>query len=270
MLCHRTLHRSIGLGLVLVALGTWQGRVLGQATGGGAGGGGGGSSTVSGGFTGGGGSGSTSVAGGFTGGGGSGSTSVNGGFTGSGSSSGASFIGGTTSGGSSTTVPNSANPFLSTYQNPLVAGLVNTSGQQTVTKAFGQAMYNVVSTATANATTTSNTNTGYGFNTNGQIRTPTYIATLSDDVPHVVHGSMEVQNSVLDVLRRSSSLQPLTPLRVRVDNGTVFLEGTLPNAKQKRLAENQIRLTRGVYDVVNNIEVSEPLPRPKTPPPMGK
>ena len=65
-------------------------------------------------------------------------------------------------------------------------------------------------------------------------------------------------------------VQPTTPLRVRVDKATVFLEGTLATARQKRLVENTIRLTPGVRDVVNNIEISEGLPAPKTaPPPMG-
>src|SRR5438874_1217175 len=140
----------LSLSLTLSAL--WDGRASAQATSRGGTGGTGRSSgssssasSVGGGFTGGG----NSTGGGFTGGGTSGSTS-SGGFTGSTSAQGGARggTGGGITGGTSTTVPSQANPFLSTYVNPLTVGMVDVTGKQTVNKAFGQPMYNVISTAT--------------------------------------------------------------------------------------------------------------------------
>jgi hypothetical protein len=143
--------------------------------------------------------------------------------------------------------------------------MMDVTGKQTVNKPFGQPMYSVYSTATSGGVTT-NTTTPFSFNTYGMGRTPYYSAGLSEDVPLVVRNDLQLQASVADVLRRSTALQALTPLRVRVDNGTVFLEGSVASAKQKRLAENLIGMTRGVNGVVNNIEVSEALPQPKSSP----
>jgi hypothetical protein len=220
-------------------------------------------SSVGGGFTGGG----TSAGGGYTGGSGSsGSSSTSGGFTGgTGFSSPTGGFG--TSGGTGT--PSSANPFLSTYVNPLTVGMVDVTGKQTINKAFGQAMYNVVSTATNAATiNTANTqNLVYGFNTFGMSRTPYYAATLGDDLPMVVHSSSQLQSTVGSSLQRSSYIQQPGTIKVRVDNGAVILDGTVATAKEKRIAEGLARLTPGVREVVNNLEVPETLPTPqkKTP-----
>ena len=280
MLRRQALVHGTVLCAVLAVLIVPHGRASAQTTGGAGGGFGGGTSTSGssssapgGGFTGGG----TSAGGGFTGGGSSSSTS--GGFTGGGTgSSGTSFIGGTGgtgiagggTGGTTIQVPTSANPFIGTYVNPISAGMLNTSGAATSTKAFGQPVFNVYSTATSGTTGTTGisggvggTSTNFGFNTFGMARTPTYAAVPGETMPLIVHANPELRATVVDVLGRATVLQSVAPLKVRVDNATVFVDGTVATAKQKRLIEGMIRLTPGVRDVVNNVEISETLPQPR-------
>jgi BON domain len=278
MLSRRAMIRASILSLSLVLLAAWNGRAHAQSgAGGGAGGAGGG------GGSGGSGSSASGVGGGFTGGAGGSSGSsasgVGGGYTGGSAASGGGFTGGAGMGragagaggasGAAGGTPSSANPFISTYTNPLVAGLVSTSGTQTTSKPFGQPIYSVYSTATTGTTTTSNTGVGFGYNTFGQARTYNYAATLSDDVPRVVHASPQMQAALADVLRRTTALKQTTPLQVKVNGSTVFLEGAVASAKEKRVVEGMIRMTPGVRNVVNNLEVSEVLPPPRTGLPMG-
>lgn len=286
---------AVVVALSLTAL--MENRAHGQTTGGGrtGGGAGGGSgsgsgssaSSVGGGFTGGG----TSPGGGFTGGGSTANTGLTGG---SGMTGGAGGRGGGGASGSATQVPVSANPFLSTYVNPYSAGMVNTSGQATSTKAFGQPVYALYSTATSSGTTQGgfggaggaagasggtggvvastaiNGGVGFGYNTYGQGRTYAYAAVPGETVPMVVHANPQLQSSVSDVLLRSTSFKALAPLNVTVNDSTVTLAGTVGSAKEKRIVEGMVRMTPGVRAVVNNLQVTETLPAPKTgAPPVG-
>jgi hypothetical protein len=261
----------VGLALILCHART-------HAQGGSPGGGGGGSSgsgstatAVSGGFTGGGGStgsAGTTMASGFTGTGGSGSNTSTTGRTGGAS-------------GSSTTVPTAVNILQPTYINPYSAGLVNTSGQATSTKAFGQPLFSLFSTTTTNATNVSTTSfsggsggglssantgggVGFGYNTYGMGRTYNYVAVPGDTLPIVNHPNPQLQSTLADVLRRSVSFNALSPLKVNVNANTVIIDGTVATAKEKRLVEGMIRMTPGVRAVVNNLHVAETLPIPKT------
>jgi hypothetical protein len=256
-------------------------RAFAQLTTGGAGvssgfGGGGttGGSSPGGGFTGGG----SMPGGGFTGGG----AQPGGGFTGGGSTGTGGFTGGgtgftgggalTTAGSSGTVVPSAVNPFLSTYSNPLGIGLLDVSGKPTTNKAFGQPLYSLYSTATTTTATALANSAAFSFNTNGMGRTVVYSATLSDDMPRVVHPNSQLQAVLTDALMRSTSLRQPGAIRLRVvDNGTVVLDGTVASPKEKRVTEGMIRLTPGVRNVVNNLEVTDILPRPKTgsPPMLG-
>jgi osmotically-inducible protein OsmY len=241
-------------------------------TGGSSGGSGSSASTVGGGFTGGG----ASAGGGYTGGTGSASGSTaSGGFTGGTGFQPSSGIGG---GSASTTTPNSANPFVSTYGNPLGIGMVDVTGKQTIKKNFGQAMYSVYSTATTGGSGTlgglggagASSTVMYGYNTIGMGRTPYYTATLGDSLPVVTHPNPQLQASVTDLLQRTTSVTLSTPIKVRVEGQTVFLDGNVATPRDKRIIEGMIRLTPGVRDVVNNLEVgSEVLPQPKTAPAIG-
>ncbi len=263
--------------LALILLAAWDSRAIAQTGlgyGGGTGGTGGSTSAPGGGFTGGG----ASPGGGFTGGGASpgggftgGGASAGGGLTGGGSSAtggGTSLIGGlggtSTGAGGTSTTPSAVNPFLSTYVNPYGAGLISVTGQQTVNKPFGQAMYSVYSTATQSTTTTSN-NQGYGFNTVGMGRTPYYTATLSEDVPRVVHSNPELRSAVTDVVSRFTSVQATTPLQVRVDNATVYLNGTV--ATPGRSGSSRIRFGSrpgcATWSTTSRFPRASPRPRPR-------
>jgi hypothetical protein len=242
------------------------------------GGGGGGSSSS--------GSTATAIGGGFTGGGGStGSTATTtaSGFTGSAGSGSNTSSTGRTGGasGTSTTVPTAVNILQPTYISPYGAGLVNTSGQATSTKAFGQPLYSVFSTATTSATNVSTTSftggsggglssantgggVGFGYNSYGLGRTYNYVAVPGDTLPIVNHTNPQLQSTIADVLRRSVTFNALTPLKVKVNANTVIIDGTVATAKEKRLVEGMIRMTPGVRTVVNNLQVAETLPIPKT------
>ncbi len=235
------------------------------------------------------GSSASTVGGGFTGGG----NTTGGGFTGGGNTSGGGFTGGTgftpqasRGGNTTTTIPSSANPFQSTYANPMGIGLVDVTGKQVINKNFGQPLYAVYSTQTTTTGTAiggfgvaggfsavggfGNTGgVGYGFTTFGMGRTPVYAAVPGETMPIVVHSNPQLQATVVDVLQRNTTIKTAEPFRVKVQGSTVFLEGTVASAKDKRVVEGMIRLTPGVRDVVNNLEISEVLPAPKTGPPAG-
>jgi hypothetical protein len=192
-------------------------------------------------------------------------------------------------------VPVAANPFLNTYVNPYSAGMINTSGQATAAKAFGQPVYALFSTATTSGTTQGgfaggagggtgasggiggvvastaiNGGVGFGYNTYGQGRTYSYAAVPGETVPMVVHSNPQLQTTVSDVLLRSTSFKALAPLNVTVNDSTVTLAGTVGSAKEKRIVEGMVRMTPGVRAVVNNLQISETLPAPKTgAPPIG-
>jgi hypothetical protein len=102
-------------------------------------------------------------------------------------------------------------------------------------------------------------------------RTVAYSAMLSADLPLVVHPNSQLQAAVADTIGRSTAIGQPGAVRVRVDNQTVYLDGTVATPKEKRIAEGLVRLTPGVRNVVNNLEVTEVLPRPKTgtPPTLG-
>lgn len=288
MACRRTTRSGAILTLSLILVAGWDGRVLGQSGGGfsGTSSTGTGATTVGGGFTGGGGS----SGGGYTGGTatGTGAQATPGGFTGgstTGSSLGFTGTGAMTS-NSGTAVPSAVNPFISTYTNAYGAGLLNTSGQTMINSYFGQPLYSTYSTAISGSTSSGTTGglrggtggaggiggmggmsstastSNFGFNTFGMSRTPYYAATLADDMPRGVIANPQLQANVADVLRRSTYVQTTTPLKVAVKDATVYLEGAVPTAKQKRLIEGLVRLTPGVQGVVNNLEVTETLPPP--------
>jgi hypothetical protein len=174
---------------------------------------------------------------------------------------------------------------LGTYVNPYSAGMVDVTGKAANNKAFGQPIYAVFSTATSTGTATgtftggagaaggtggvaTSTNVtggvGFGYNTYGQGRTYNYVAVPGDTLPLVKHSSPKMQANLADVLQRSASFKALGPLNVSVNDSTVTVDGTVSSAKEKRIVEGMIRMTPGVRAVVNNLQVAETLPTPKT------
>lgn len=192
-----------------------------------------------------------------------------GGAGGSGFVGGAGAIGGgrtTGVGGTAVVIPTTSNPFVSTYANPYAAGL---SGASTVFsykptppayKPFGQPIWSTTTT-TASASTGTN-GQATGFSTIGMIKAPSYVTVLSDDIPFVQHHAGQLQTQIQAALERSSFLKEKN-VTVQVDGDTVILLGTAASERERRLIEGMVRLTPGVRNVDNQLDVIQTGPLPK-------
>jgi hypothetical protein len=153
--------------------------------------------------------------------------------------------------------PAISNPYRLTYANPLGIGMVGTTNAVAPRAAFGQPLFGptaatnigVIDAATATVTN------GVGFNTLGMRKAPQYVTTLADDFPLVQHAPGQLERDVRELLLRSSSLKSRGSIIVSVDGPVVILRGTALSSRDRRLAEALVRLTPGVRDVVNEIEV---------------
>lgn len=76
-------------------------------------------------------------------------------------------------------------------------------------------------------------------------------------------GSSVIATEVQQVLARSTALNPNRDIRVGVDGPAVVLRGTVDNEQDRRLAEMLVRLSPGVYEIRNELQVSQGTPRPR-------
>lgn len=164
----------------------------------------------------------------------------------------------TAGGGSATGIPSTANLFRSYYGSPLAIGLSSGGTTAKSTATFGRPLYNVTSTSgsgtTSLSTTTTNGN-GNGFSTFGMPRAPAYITALGEGLEVPTPPPTKRQADLQRVLERSSSLAAAKNIQVMVVENLVVLRGTVGTEKERRLAENLIRLTPGVQDVLNQVTV---------------
>jgi hypothetical protein len=113
---------------------------------------------------------------------------------------------------------------------------------------------------------------GYGSNLSatptgtgsGNRRTAYPYYTASPTFDYRPAGPNVIQSEVRGVLARSASLSPNRDIRVTLEGPAVVLRGTVPSEQDRRLAEALVRLTPGVHEVQNKLEVagSKPQPRP--------
>jgi len=73
----------------------------------------------------------------------------------------------------------------------------------------------------------------------------------------------QLQRDVTGVLARSTALSPDREIQVVVEGPVVVLRGTVPSEGDRRLAESLVRLSPGVGDVRNELQVPEPIPQPR-------
>jgi hypothetical protein len=199
-----------------------------------------------------------------------GGTSALGGFinTGTGmtgvTGTGARGTGGTASGGVSST-----NPLSTFYVNPMALGL----GTGTSQPRFGAPLYNITSTGqtgtgatrggTATLSSTSSTTVPNfpGATSMGVRRAPAYVTTIGFDYPQP---SVErVQARAQDAIARASKLASRDSILVAMDGETLVLRGSAANERERRLAESLLRMTPGVYEVRNELEIRETAPAPR-------
>jgi len=195
------------------------------------------------------------------------------GFSGTGGSFGGSGRTGTTYTG-----PGTTNLYRSYYGNPYSLGMPSGATQP----AFGQPTYGTIYTTTTTTgvgtgfagggltgTSTGNlSGTSVSFSTIGMRRAAPYTTEIAADLPlngtnggnggngpGATGAPSRLQTEVKGVLDRSSALTSSGSIQVSMSGETVVLRGTVPNAREKRLAEGMIRLTPGVRDVRNELKI---------------
>jgi osmotically-inducible protein OsmY len=72
-----------------------------------------------------------------------------------------------------------------------------------------------------------------------------------------------MQSELRDLVARSSAFAQLSDVQVHVDGQAVVLKGEVADDRERRLVEGMIRLTPGVREVRNELEVRVVLPPPK-------
>jgi hypothetical protein len=238
------------------------------------------------GFSGGGGFGNTGFGGGANFGGGAGfsggagfgggnSFSGGAGFTGG---AGLGFTGGTGAGyggggyrpGGSTGV-SPANPFYSSYANFYAQGMPSGTAP-----AFGQPIYSSLTTGTTTGlggttgqigtagigTTGMNSYGGAGFGATsiGVVRAPAYATQPAFPIARPANSRLVAESR--DVIASSTRLPSRASIRVTAEGPAIVLNGTVSDEHERRLAEALVRLTPGVHEVQNNLQIEEALPVP--------
>lgn len=181
---------------------------------------------------------------------------------------GASNFGSNTSLGASHGVAPS-NPFGAYYANPFAAGLTGRATRAV----FGSPLYQITTTTTSNlglgglspgtgAIRSGGLGTGLGASSNSTTRrSPSYSATVA--FPHRAAVPSRIVTDLQAMLTRSSALSNSPNIKVSVDGNTVVLQGQAADEHDRRLAEGMVRLTPGVHDVRNELQVRETLPPPE-------
>jgi hypothetical protein len=257
------LSRRIGLAaLILASIAPFAG-AQGISGLGGSGGAGGGLNSTGGGGAGGGGTSSSTTGG--TGGIGTAQTIGSGNLSAfkNGSTGGLSSLSSTTTtatGTSGTTsIPVASDPFSTFYVNPYSTGLIGTTTNSSNT--FGQPIYPVPALPTVTAAntatiTTSKAGAATGYTSVGARRTPAYITAASETLPLVRHDPAKLQFELQQILARSSVLKSKDRIRVEIMDGAVArLTGIVASAHDQRIAEGLVRLTPGVQNVKNDLQV---------------
>jgi osmotically-inducible protein OsmY len=210
------------------------------------------------------GTGGTSSGGGYSLSGGTGNTGLG---MGSSSATGATSLGGiggtvgTLSPTTSTGVSN-MDLFYSHYANPMYSGRVSSTGQ-TITGqvgGFGAPLYTLTTTSALPGITGTLSSTSQGLgglgglaNTTTGRRGPAYTCMLA--FPYDPPTPARLQTELQQVITRSSSLTAKDTIKVKLDGQVLVLEGTVPNDRERRLAEGLLRLTPGVRQLRNNLVV---------------
>jgi hypothetical protein len=218
----------------------------------------------------------------------SGATSMTNPFTGTnGSSNGVNFLGqsAVTAGGmagrpgvgsGTTTGPTSGNPFQAYYGNPLAMGVLNATDSS-----FGSPIYNMTGFSTTGGLTGTglggtaalrtgltgsagglNALSGIGGSSIGVRRALPYFTTLGF-ARRPALAPLQVRTDLRLTLARSTVLRSRDNIDVLMDGTTVVLRGQVADERERRLAENMLRLSPGVRDIRNELEVLvAPAPTP--------
>jgi osmotically-inducible protein OsmY len=180
---------------------------------------------------------------------------------GSNSNSGNSMTGSSTTGTTTvSTVVSTSNLFRSHFANPMSAGLPSGTRQS----GFGSPLYSTTTTGTTgntgpggtaniNSRTNSTTGSVFGASSVGVRRAPAYSTSLGFEYKQ--ESSDAVLAKVMETLANASRLPNRKNIVVVLDGNTFVLQGTAANDHERRLTEALVRLTPGVREIRNEIEV---------------
>jgi hypothetical protein len=166
-----------------------------------------------------------------------------------------------------TTIPSSSNPLRNYYNNlyqpgSLPPGSTTTLGSFSASSqgGFGQPLYgSPTATATVGIGALQGTQGGgAGFSSVGLPKAPPYVTTLSDDFARPQRSPERLRTDLQSLLQRSSALRGSGDIQLVVNDSRVILRGRVRTPRDRRLAEALIRMTPGVQDVQNNLQVTSP------------
>jgi hypothetical protein len=167
----------------------------------------------------------------------------------------------TNTGSSATTTPSTSNPFYYTYVNPSSLGLpsiyaTNLGPPTKYTGTMGKGLY-ITTVTTSNSTTASTTtNAGVGFSTQPTPRAPAYYTVLGEGLTPKAYSADKVSAELTEKFANSSYFKKGDAIQVQVaSNGVVLLRGQVATESERIRAEGMIRITRGVNDVQNELQV---------------
>lgn len=162
-----------------------------------------------------------------------------------------------------------SNPFANWYANPLAAGK---PGASVSAGGFGTPLFgNITQGGSTNNLGSGIGGTagiggaatgGRGFNTAASSRVPAYTASMIGFTqPAPAPAAMQVD--LRQVIAGADALTMRDNLQLTVEGNAVVLRGDVADARERRLAENLLRLKPGVRSVRNELQVREILPAPK-------
>jgi hypothetical protein len=95
-----------------------------------------------------------------------------------------------------------------------------------------------------------------GMNTMGIRRAPAYSTTLGYTLRPAA--PLRLRADLQQVLSQSTRLTAPGNIQIVMDGPTIVLRGRVTDERERRLAENVLRLSPGVRDIRNELEVSAP------------
>jgi hypothetical protein len=167
----------------------------------------------------------------------------------------------TSTGSSATTTPSTSNPFYYTYVNPSSLGkpslyATNLGPPTKYQGSLGVGLYLNAATTSTSSTGSTTTNAGVGFSTQPTPRSPSYYTVLGEGLTPKAYSASNVSAELKQKFAGSSYFKKGDAIQVEVaSNGVVLLRGQVASESERIRAEGMIRITRGVNDVRNELQI---------------
>jgi osmotically-inducible protein OsmY len=131
--------------------------------------------------------------------------------------------------------------------------------------AFGQTLYYATTSTSGTNTTAANVNAlkaAAGYNSFGMKRDLPYSTVMGPSIggsrASYNPNTAQLQSSLQSVVAQSQRLSPNRSVNVAMDGNTVVLQGYVDSPRDRRIAEGIMRVTPGVRDVRNELQVKNP------------